>query len=266
MSAFFNTLGHLTSRESSHLYFSNGGSSYTIAGEAQFEATGRAVVVTTMGGAGGAITLMFWGYFDQKHWSMSWIINGLLSGMVRFKNAALEKSHSIHANLSFFFRLQVATCSGANAMDPWVAIFAGILGAIACQVQIILFETVLFIDDPLNASAVHLAAGGAGMIFVAFVANPDYVGEEFAGIFYGGEGKFLGYQIYGLIVYCAWTVATSGAMFFALKKAGWFRISEEEEMHGADITHHGGKAYPLDDAHLTDHNPNSSESSDNDKE
>jgi Amt family ammonium transporter len=165
--------------------------------------------------------------------------------------------------LSTFCRPQVATCSGANAFEPWVAIFTGIIGAVACQCQIILFENYLFIDDPLNASAVHLAAGGAGMIWVAFAANPDFVGEEFAGIFYGGDAKLLGYQIYGLFVYCAWTLVTSGAMFYALKMAGWFRISEQEEMEGADLTHHGGKAYPIDDEHtMTGAAGNSSESDD----
>ncbi len=60
----------------------NGGSSYTIAGEAQYEATGRAVVVTTMGGACGAVTLMAWGYFSSGKWSLPCVINGLLAGMV----------------------------------------------------------------------------------------------------------------------------------------------------------------------------------------
>lgn len=110
-----------------------------------------------------------------------------------------------------------------------------------------LFEYVLFIDDPLNASAVHLGAGGVGMLFVAFMGHPDYAGEDFRGIFYGGEGKFLGHQIYGMVVYSAWTVVTSGIMFFGLKQIGWLRISEEEETHGADMTHHGGKAYNMDD-------------------
>jgi Amt family ammonium transporter len=60
----------------------NGGSSYTIAGEAQYLASGRAVVVTTMGGAMGAFTLMIWGYFATGKWDMGWTINGLLAGMV----------------------------------------------------------------------------------------------------------------------------------------------------------------------------------------
>jgi ammonium transporter, Amt family len=61
----------------------NGGSSYTIAGEAQFFAVGRAVVVTTLGGAAGACFLMIWGYLVTHTWDMGYVINGLLAGMVR---------------------------------------------------------------------------------------------------------------------------------------------------------------------------------------
>jgi len=126
--------------------------------------------------------------------------------------------------LTFLIFKQVATCSPANAIEPWAAIFVGILGAVACQLQIILFENYLFIDDPLNASAVHLAAGAVGMLYAAFMAHPDYAGEEFTGIFYGGEAKFLGYQLYGMFVYSAWTLTTSGVMFFTLNSLGWFRV------------------------------------------
>lgn len=60
----------------------NGGSSYVIAGEAQFDAVGRAVVCTTLGGAFGACTNMIWGYFATGTFEMGYIINGLLGGMV----------------------------------------------------------------------------------------------------------------------------------------------------------------------------------------
>ncbi|CAB9524313.1 Ammonium transporter 1 member [Seminavis robusta] len=202
----------------------NGGSSYTIAGEAQYNATGRAVVVTTLGGAFGGVVTMIWGFLATKSWDIGWVINGLLGGMV-------------------------ATCSGANALEPWAGIIVGVLGSIATQSQVLLFEHVLFIDDPLNASAVHLGAGAVGMVFVAFMANPEFAGEEFTGIFYGGEWKFLGYQFMGMAAYTGWTLGTSGAMFFALKSIGWFRVHEEEERVGVDKSHHGGSAYPVDDEH-----------------
>jgi ammonium transporter, Amt family len=237
----------------------NGGSSYTIAGEAQYIAVGRAVVVTTLGGAAGAFTLMFWGYLATHTWDMSYVINGLLAGMVRtalpcrFETLRVGEFTFLTRNGLFIIVdviAQVAVCSGANAIDPWASILVGILGAAATQLQIIAFENYLFIDDPLNASAVHFAAGGVSMLFPAFMANPDYTGEDKAGIFYGGEWKFLGHQMYGMVVYSVWTLGTSGLLFFALNQMGWFRVSEQEELVGVDVSHHGGKAYPLDDLQM----------------
>lgn len=123
------------------------------------------------------------------------------------------------------------------------------MGAIACQLQIYLFVKILLIDDPLNASACHLAAGATGMIYVAFMAHPDYVEEEFIGLLYGGEAKFLGYQFYAMFAYSAWTLVTSSAMFFTLNSFDWFRVSEAEEVLGVDKAHHGGTAYPVDDTY-----------------
>jgi hypothetical protein len=163
---------------------------------------------------------------------------------------------------SLFARAQVAVCSGANAIDPWAAILVGILGASATQLQIIAFEKYLFIDDPLNASAVHFAAGCVSMLFPAFMANPDYTGEDKAGIFYGGEWEFLGKQIYGMAMYSGWTLGTSGLLFVTLNLMGWFRVNEHEETIGVDVSHHGGKAYPLDDLQMlagaTDSSPGTS--------
>jgi ammonium transporter, Amt family len=143
----------------------------------------------------------------------------------------------------------VAICSPANAIDPWAGALLGMIGAVVCQCQVLLFENVLHIDDPLAASSVHFGAGAAGMVMTAFLANPDYSGEDFAGIFYGGEWKFLGNQLFGMLCYTSWTVATTGVMFYAMKAVGWLRISEEEELIGVDVSHHGGSAYPMDDEH-----------------
>lgn len=197
----------------------NAGSTYTIAGVAQYVKTGRSVLVTTLGGASGGITLLLWGYLTDQYWDISYAINGLLAGII-------------------------STCSGADIIDPIPAFLVGIFGAIFCQLQILLFENVLFIDDPLNASAVHLAGGAVGMIAVGFFANPKYTEEDgTAGIFYGGDGKQLAYQLYGMVAYFFWAFGISSIVFYTLKVIGWFRVSEEEELEGIDITLHGKKAY-----------------------
>ena len=53
-----------------------------------------------------------------------------------------------------------------------------------------------------------------------------------AGIFFGGTGKQLGYQLYGVIVYFAWAFGTSMLLFGALRVAGWLRVSREVEIMG----------------------------------
>lgn len=179
--------------------------------------------MTVLAGSAGAFVSLLWGLWRFGTWDMAYAVNGLLGGMV-------------------------ATCSGVNVYDPWIGVCVGILGAAGTYAQIWLFESVLHIDDPLNASAVHQGAGIVGLISVGFFANSAYVDNDAdrAGVFYGGNGKQLGYQLYGLVVYFAWAFGTSSIMFFALSRAGWLRVSEEVERMGMDIHHHGGTAYRLD--------------------
>ena len=63
------------------------------------------------------------------------------------------------------------------------------------------------------------------------------------GIFYGGNGKQLGWQLIGFVTYFSWAFGTCSIMFFTLNRLGWFRVSEEVERMGMDIHHHGGSAY-----------------------
>lgn len=63
----------------------------------------------------------------------------------------------------------VATCSGVNVYDSWIAVVIGILGAGGFYLQAWLFENKFHIDDPLNASALHMGSGIVGMIAVGFL-------------------------------------------------------------------------------------------------
>ena len=85
----------------------NGGSSYTIAGEAQFNATGRAVVVTTLGGAFGGIVTMLWGYLVTGAWKLDWTINGLLGGMV--SRMSFSKNETLEY-MAFFLKINEYLC------------------------------------------------------------------------------------------------------------------------------------------------------------
>lgn len=197
----------------------NAGAGYAVAGDADLASTGRAVVITTLAAGSGACTLLFYGVVRNGVWDPAFAMNGLLGGMV-------------------------ATCSGVNVYDSWVAILIGVLGAWGFYVQVWVFEWFLFIDDPLNASALHMGSGIIGMVAVGFFANDKYVAtKEEAGIFYGGTGKQLGYQLYGTVVYFCWAFGMSVLLFGALRAMGWFRVSKEVEIMGMDEHHHAGAAY-----------------------
>jgi Amt family ammonium transporter len=188
-----------------------------------YSETGRIVTVTMLAGSSGCLTLLFFGVIRFGCWDLKLAINGLLSGMV-------------------------ASCSGCNVIDPWAALLVGFLGAFGYYGQVYLFEHVLRIDDPLGASAVHQAAGAVGLITTAFLANSDHVdNEDQAGIFYGGNGKQLGYQIMGLCCYFGWSFGTCAILFKSMDLMGILRVSAEVELQGMDMHHHGGRAYPEHD-------------------
>jgi hypothetical protein len=125
-----------------------------------------------------------------------------------------------------------------------MAIPVGILGALGYYAQQMLFEHVLFIDDPLAASPIHMGAGIMGVLAPGFFAHPDFTPASQVGIFYGGGGKQLGWQIAAVLIYFLWGFgATSILSFWPLSALGVLRVSEEHELAGLDATHHGGPAY-----------------------
>ena len=146
----------------------------------------------------------------------------------------------------FVLSTTVSIYSGVLHYHVWMAIPVGILGALGFYIQDLLFEHVLFIDDPLGASALHMGAGIMGVLAPAFLAHPDFTPASQVGIFYGGSANILGWQIGACLVYGLWGFwATAILAFWPLSACGVLRVSEEHELKGLDITHHGGPAYDI---------------------
>ena len=61
--------------------------------------------------------------------------------------------------------------------------------------------------------------------------------------FYGGGGRLFGAEIVALLAIFAWVSICCIVLFGTLKVTGLFRVTEEEEIVGMDISHHGGSAY-----------------------
>ena len=100
------------------------------------------------------------------------------------------------------------------------------------------------------------------MVFTGFFADGKFVEkvygfsfldrdctEEkcFTGVFYGGNGRQLGVQLLAVLVMTVYGAGAAGALFFGMKACKILRVSEEDEIKGLDITHHGGPAYTDDD-------------------
>ena len=202
----------------------NAASGFAIVGDG-FAQVGRVATVTALAGAAGCFTLLGVGFYfhEEQTIDLGLSINGLLSGMV-------------------------ATCSGVGYYDPWAGIPVGITGALSYYAFALLLEK-LRIDDPIGAAPVHLAAGGWGLICAAFFTNGAYLDGATAdqiGIFFGGNGILLGWQLAALLLDFAWPFTTCSLMFWTMNRYGILRVSEEAEKMGMDHHHHGGSAYRWD--------------------
>lgn len=210
----------------------NAGSGVSVLGPMAAQ-TQRIAVITTLGGCSGALTALLLGCVLERRFSLEYSMNGVLAGMV-------------------------AVCSCCAVVRVWAVVF--FVSPIATLVFFGLhkLQEKIKVDDPLGASSLHFGPGMVGLIAVGFLADPQYVGEaygcefeyrkgstcdDFKGVFYGGSGEQLGWQLLAGVTWTVWGLVTCSILFFGMKFAKVLRVSLEEEIAGLDITHHGGPAY-----------------------
>jgi Amt family ammonium transporter len=196
---------------------------------------GRAAVNTILSSAtGGLCALVFKAFMVKSlEWDINAALNGILAGLV-------------------------AITGGCAFVEMWAALVMGLIAGPYYVLMSDFTARVLKIDDPLDATPVHLFTGALGLIMVAFFANPAFVEQAFpaflqggdpknyAGIFYGGNGHLLGAQVVEIVVIFSWVSVFMTPYFALLRKFGWFRVSAEVEHMGIDESSHGGSAYPTD--------------------
>lgn len=102
------------------------------------------------------------------------------------------------------------------------------------------FMLYMRIDDPLDATAIHLACGYWGLIAVGLFGNSD----SLTGLFYG-EGTQLGDQLLGGLVIGSYAGVILGGFYFTMNMINpkLLRVSLDIEMAG-DLVLYGGSAYP----------------------
>ena len=110
---------------------------------------------------------------------------------------------------------------------PGLATIIGAIGGVIIVFSIVFLDKIK-IDDPVGAISIHGIAGIWGLLAVC-LSNPD---------------ANIGSQLLGIAVIFAWVFVVSLIVWAILKATIGIRISEDEEMEGADISECGMEAYP----------------------
>ena len=137
----------------------------------------------------------------------------------------------------------VAVTAGCDVVDCVGSAIIGVVAGFLVVFGVWFLDSVLHIDDPVGAVAVHMLNGIWGTIAVGLFAAKTTPGFAVAGIkeglFYGGGVDQLIKQFGGIGVTALWTIVTITIAFLVLKHTIGLRVSEEEEITGLDATEHG---------------------------
>ena len=120
-------------------------------------------------------------------------------------------------------------------MDPTGAIAIGAIAGVIMVFSVILFDSVLKIDDPVGAISVHGICGIWGTLACALFDTT-------------GGGYTIGGQLIGCLSVCLFAFIFSFALCHILKAIGGIRVTEEEEKMGLAVSEHGQPAYSTVDS------------------
>ena len=133
----------------------------------------------------------------------------------------------------------VAITAPCDVTDALGAIVIGAVAGVLVVFGVWFLDSVLHVDDPVGAVAVHFFNGLWGTLTVGLFATTSAPGNDsLTGLFYGGGFSLLGAQLLGVVTVLAWTGVTMTIFFLLIKAIFGLRVSEEE-ITGLDATEHG---------------------------
>ena len=137
----------------------------------------------------------------------------------------------------------VAITPSCNTVNPMGAIGIGAITGAVCALAISL-KYKLGYDDSLDVVGVHLVGGLCGTLLIGFFATATApAGVD--GIFYGGGADQLGKQALGAFAVMGYSFVVTLIIGYILHLTLGFRVSEEEETSGVDVSIHAETAYEL---------------------
>ena len=143
----------------------------------------------------------------------------------------------------------VAITPAAGFVRPMPALAIGLIAGVFCYLMVTKVKAIFGYDDALDAFGVHGAGGTIGAlltgIFAQAVVNPIFGDGKQVGA-RDGHWSQVGNQLIGVLF--AWGFALIGTIVI-LKITDLltgFRVTEEHEVEGLDISQHGEEAYYLE--------------------
>lgn len=131
----------------------------------------------------------------------------------------------------------VAITPAAGALSPVGSIALGAVAGGCCALAISLKHR-FGIDDSLDVVGVHLVGGLVGTVLIGLLATDG-------GLLYGGGLSLLAVQTLIAVVAMAFSGIVTAVIASALKATIGWRVSEEQELAGIDISHHAEAGYDL---------------------
>ncbi len=182
----------------------------------------RAGVTTLLSGAAGGLAAGAVVWVRTKKMDVAMAGNGVLAGLV-------------------------GITAGTATMSPGAAVITGLIAGIIVVYSVLFFDR-RGIDDPVGAISVHGVCGVWGTLAVGLFAQyaDGFVATDDAGLMYGGGVDQLLVQAVGALGVFVWVTATTGILFWVLKRANLLRVSAEEEIGGLDVFEHGAPGYSLE--------------------
>src|SRR5438105_4199599 len=172
----------------------------------------------------GAIFAMFYMWIKYGKPDPSMMVNGMLAGLVAI----------------------TAPCAFVSSF--WAFFIGAVSGVLVCWAAVFI-ETVMRVDDPVGAIAVHGVNGAWGVLSLGLFSDGTY-GDGFNGVegtvrglFYGGASQFVA-QIIGTVTCFVFIFGASWVFFKAYDVVFGMRVSPEVEMEGLDVPEMGAHGYP----------------------
>ena len=130
-----------------------------------------------------------------------------------------------------------------------MAFCIGVVGGIVCYFAVSKVKALFTYDDSLDVFGVHCVGSVVGMLLLGLTASKEINGaiasvnvDGHTLCLAGGLPQFVA-QIKGVAITLVWSAVATFAILKLVQSTVGFRVEEEEESQGLDLSQHGESAY-----------------------